>query len=203
MAEPHQRRRLSFRDFITFKINRTGRQLDRFSERYYQQLFGLKLAELRFISGVGYETEVTLTRVCESTGLEKGHASRVMAMLVERGLVAKSESTRDQRSAFLRLTDDGVALYEGMHGAALALNACLSEVLAPDQAEALKAGLVLVHDRLVALNAASDAVAAVKEYGAGTRLDIDSKDSIAQPPAIDLDLARNLHALLGKYIDGR
>ncbi len=200
MAEPKQSQRRSFRDFITFKINRTGRQLDRFSERYNQQLFGLKLAELRFIGGINYQTDITFTRVCELAGLEKGHGSRLMAALVERGLVDKSESPRDQRSAFLRLTDDGVALLERMHAAAQTLNACLTEVLTPEQARTLKTSLVLVHDRLVALNAAEDAVAAVKTYGAGTRLEIDGRDSIAQLLTIDLELAHSLHSFLGAYI---
>jgi len=202
MAERGKGQRRSFRDFITFKINRTGRQLERFSERYYHQLFGLKLAEYRFIGGIGYQTDATLTRVSEAVGLEKGHASRLMAGLVERGLIGKTDSKRDQRSAFLHLTEKGVALYEGMHGAALALNACLTDVLAPEQVQALKTGLVLVHDRLAALNETEDAVAAVKASGTGPSPAIDSTSSIAQPPlTIDVELARNLHAFLGGYIE--
>ncbi len=200
MAESNQGPPTSLRDTLTFRINRTGRQLDRFSERYGQQLFGMKLAELRFIGGIGYETDVKFARVCELASLEKGQASRLLVGLVENGLVDRRDGERDARSTFLRLTADGLALFERMRAADQALDTCLTGVLTPEQAQTFKAGLTVVHDRLVALNVADNAVAAVASYGGGTVSDPASGVSTASPPSGDPEPGEGRDLLRGESL---
>ncbi|MXO66840.1 MarR family transcriptional regulator [Altericroceibacterium endophyticum] len=192
----------SFRNFMTFKLHMLGGHSERFSERYYRDLFGLSLTECRIIGITGSLDLVTFKNVCAMAHLEKSYASRIMNRLVESDLIKKQENPQDQRSVLVSLTEKGRALHSELHAASAALNVSMMSVLSPEQKETFVTCLTLLHDHLNEMEADGDGAEAVwrkhKEKPAAR-----SRSGRSEEVAIDLQTARQLHDMLGKIIRER
>nr|WP_237437926.1 MarR family winged helix-turn-helix transcriptional regulator [Altericroceibacterium endophyticum] len=179
-----------------------GGHSERFSERYYRDLFGLSLTECRIIGITGSLDLVTFKNVCAMAHLEKSYASRIMNRLVESDLIKKQENPQDQRSVLVSLTEKGRALHSELHAASAALNVSMMSVLSPEQKETFVTCLTLLHDHLNEMEADGDGAEAVwrkhKEKPAAR-----SRSGRSEEVAIDLQTARQLHDMLGKIIRER
>jgi DNA-binding MarR family transcriptional regulator len=65
---------------------------------------------------------VSFKLTCAETDLEKSKVSRVVALLLDKGLLRKHEDPEDQRSFYLTLTPAGKKLYWAMYADAVARN---------------------------------------------------------------------------------
>lgn len=69
---------------------------------------------------VGASSPLSFKMTCVETDLEKSKVSRIVAQLLNKGLLRKSEDPADQRSFYLALTAAGKKLYWAMYGDAVA-----------------------------------------------------------------------------------
>ncbi len=189
----------SFRNFMTFKLHMLGGHSERFSERYYRDLFGLSLTECRIIGITGSLDVVTFKNVCAMAHLEKSYASRIINRLVEADLIQKQENPQDQRSVLISLTEKGRQLHSELHAASDVLNVSMMSVLSPEQKETFSTCLTLLHDHLNEMEADGDGAEAAwrkyKEKPAAASRSGRSKEAV-----IDLKAARQLYDMLGQII---
>lgn len=71
---------------------------------------------------VGASSPVSFKMTCVETDLEKSKVSRVVAQLLNKGLLKKHDDPADQRSFQLTLTAAGKKLYWAMYADAVARN---------------------------------------------------------------------------------
>ena len=71
---------------------------------------------------VGASSPVSFKMTCVETDLEKSKVSRVVAQLLDKGLLKKHEDPADQRSFYLTLTAAGKKLYWAMYADAQSRN---------------------------------------------------------------------------------
>ena len=71
---------------------------------------------------VGASSPVSFKMTCVETDLEKSKVSRIVAQLLNKGLLKRHEDPVDQRSFYLTLTTAGKKLYWAMYADALARN---------------------------------------------------------------------------------
>lgn len=95
---------------------------DRFVELRYRRKFGLRTPEVGIMAVVGASSPVSFKMTCVETDLEKSQVSRIVAQLLDKGLLKKHEDHADQRSFYLALTAAGKKLYWAMYADAVARN---------------------------------------------------------------------------------
>jgi DNA-binding MarR family transcriptional regulator len=89
---------------------------------------------------------MSVIRLAEAVGMDKGQISRALAELVSRKLVAKAVNPRDNREVLVCLTRTGLAAHDAIVAGALERNRRLLEQLGRDELEVLLAQI----DRLTA-----------------------------------------------------
>lgn len=118
---------------------------DGFVELRYRRKFGLRTPEVGIMAVVGASSPVSFKMTCIETDLEKSKVSRVVAQLLDKGLLKKQDDPADQRSFYLTLTTAGKKLYWAMYADAVARNEQWMAVLPKRQREQFLASL----DRLI------------------------------------------------------
>lgn len=111
---PSHRKTIS--ELLSYRLSRIAGTLSRSASVRYRREFDVSLGEWRVIALLGEKPGTTLNRLARRAALDKSQMSRVVARLEARGYVMRSAGAR--RSTMLTLTNDGLALYEGLIGAA-------------------------------------------------------------------------------------
>src|SRR4051812_43278450 len=63
----------------------------------YQRLAGLSSVEFGLVASLGRHPPMSVVRLAEAVGMDKGQISRALAGLVSRKLVAKADNPKDNR----------------------------------------------------------------------------------------------------------
>jgi DNA-binding MarR family transcriptional regulator len=125
----------------------------------YKRLAGLSSVEFGLVASLGRRPPMSVVRLGEAVGMDKGQISRALAELVERKLVAKAVNPRDNRETLVSLTRAGLTAHDAIVAGAQERNRRLLEQLSPQDL-----ALLLGHiDRLTAT--AAEMLAAEKELG--------------------------------------
>lgn len=103
---------LRLEDFFSYRLLALARLVDRQAKRSYAENFGLSLAEWRILAILALSGETTVNDLAARLGYDKSQISRAVGVLVKRGALQRSANKADQRSSILRLSDEGLALYE-------------------------------------------------------------------------------------------
>ncbi len=123
----------------------------------YKRLAGLSSVEFGLVASLGRRPPMSVVRLAEAVGMDKGQISRALAELVARKLVAKAVNPRDNRETLVSLTRGGLAAHDAIVAGAQERNRRLLEQLGPHELE-----LLLAHiDRLTVT--AAEMLAAEKE----------------------------------------
>lgn len=110
----------------------------------YKRLAGLSSVEYGLVASLGRRKPMSVNRLADAVGLDKGQISRALAELVARKLVAKAANPVDNREVLVSLTRSGLAAHDAIVAGARERNQRLLERL--DEAEVT---LLLDHiDRL-------------------------------------------------------
>ncbi|MEN3349453.1 MAG: hypothetical protein V7632_3088 [Bradyrhizobium sp.] len=125
----------------------------------YKRLAGLSSVEFGLVASLGRRPPMSVVRLAEAVGMDKGQISRALAELVARKLVAKAINPRDNRETLVSLTKAGLAAHDTIVAGAQERNRRLLEQLSPEDLEILLGHI----DRLTAT--AADMLAAEKEPG--------------------------------------
>jgi DNA-binding MarR family transcriptional regulator len=142
------------KQLISYRLHVLANLSARWAETRYQRRFGLKLLEWRAMALLGGYPQQSLTELARGAGLEKSHASRTVAGLIQRGLVASTPDDRDGRGKRFALTRTGRALYRKVFEDAVARNEAWLAVLSDTETAALMDMLQRLTDQARVLESA-------------------------------------------------
>jgi DNA-binding MarR family transcriptional regulator len=80
----------------------------------YKRTAGLSSVEYGLVANLGRHPPMSVVRLAETVGLDKGQISRALAVLVSRKLVAKAVNPRDNREVLVSLTKAGLAAHDAI-----------------------------------------------------------------------------------------
>ncbi len=103
----------------------------------YKRLAGLSSVEFGLVASLGRRPPMSVVRLAEAVGMDKGQISRALAGLVSRKLVAKTANPRDSREVLVCLTKAGLAAHDAIVAGAQERNRRLLEQLSKDELEML------------------------------------------------------------------
>ena len=124
---------LTIKDLVSYKLHVVGHLLSRGAAMRYRRQFGVSLWEWRTIALIGAEAPQSLNALARAAGLDKSQMSRVVAGLIERGLVARAADERDGRGIRLSLSKAGAGVHVGLMRAAAERNAAFLGCLTPSE----------------------------------------------------------------------
>src|SRR4029078_7401748 len=93
----------------------------------YKRLTGLSSVEFGLVASLGRRPPMSVVRLAEAIGMDKGQIKRALAELVSRKLVAKAVNPRDNREALVCLTRTGLAAHDAIVAGAQERNPRLLE----------------------------------------------------------------------------
>jgi DNA-binding MarR family transcriptional regulator len=125
----------------------------------YKRQAGLSSVEFGLVASLGRHPPMSVVRLAEAVGMDKGQISRALAGLVSRKLVAKAVNPRDNRETLVCLTRAGLAAHDAIVAGAQERNRRLLEQLSHGELETLLGQI----DRLT--GAAAEMLAAEQEPG--------------------------------------
>jgi DNA-binding MarR family transcriptional regulator len=95
----------------------------------YKRLAGLSSVEYGLVANLGRHPPMSVIRLAETVGLDKGQISRALAELVSRKLVARAANPLDSREVLVSLTRSGLAAHDAIVAGARERNQRLLEQL--------------------------------------------------------------------------
>ena len=99
----------------------------------YKRLAGLSSVEFGLVASLGRRPPMSVVRLAEAVGMDKGQISRALARLVSRRLVSRAVNPRDNREVLVGLTPAGLAAHETIVAGACERNQRLLEQLSADE----------------------------------------------------------------------
>ena len=103
----------------------------------YKRVAGLSSVEFGLVASLGRRPPMSVVRLAEAVGMDKGQISRALAELVSRRLVAKEANPRDNRETLVCLTKAGLAAHDTIVAGAQERNRRLLEQLGDEEVKAL------------------------------------------------------------------
>ncbi|MGY8633896.1 MarR family transcriptional regulator [Bradyrhizobium sp. 14AA] len=95
----------------------------------YKRLTGLSSVEFGLVASLGRRPPMSVARLAEAVGQDKGQISRALANLLSRKLIAKSANPKDSREVLISLTTAGLAAHDAIVEGAQERNRRLLELL--------------------------------------------------------------------------
>lgn len=95
----------------------------------YKRLAGLSSVEFGLVASLGRRPPMSVVRLAEAVGQDKGQISRALAGLVSRKLVERRVNPRDNREVLVALTRTGLAAHDAIVAGAQERNRRLLEQL--------------------------------------------------------------------------
>jgi len=86
---------LTIRDLLSYRLHVVANLLSRGAAMRYRREFGVSLWEWRTVALLGAQAPRSLNDLAAAAGLDKSQMSRVVAGLVERGIVARGADETD------------------------------------------------------------------------------------------------------------
>ena len=105
------------------------------TEKIYEARFGMSLSEWRIVAIVGTEGPINASAIADRGLLEKSHISRLVARLVEQGLIDCAPDHDDARRTWLTLTPEGRKKFDATAAISLERDALFLSALAPRERE--------------------------------------------------------------------
>ncbi|HEX3991137.1 MAG TPA: MarR family transcriptional regulator [Acetobacteraceae bacterium] len=88
----------------------------------YKRLAGLSSVEFGLVASLGRRPPMSVVRLAEAVGMDKGQISRALSELVSRKLVARAVNPRDNREVLVSLTRAGLVAHDAVLAGALERN---------------------------------------------------------------------------------
>ncbi|OAF10827.1 MarR family winged helix-turn-helix transcriptional regulator [Bradyrhizobium neotropicale] len=103
----------------------------------YKRLTGLSSVEFGLVASLGRGPAMSVARLAEAVGQDKGQISRALAGLMSRKLIAKAPNPKDSREVLVSLTKAGLAAHDAIVAGAQERNRRLLEHLSEDELQTL------------------------------------------------------------------
>lgn len=101
---------LDLNQFLPYRLNRLADRISDELERMYAERYDINVAQWRVLAWLSHCDDLTAKKVCTYTNMDKARVSRAVQALVDRGLLTRTPSARDQRVHDLHLTREGAEL---------------------------------------------------------------------------------------------
>ena len=138
--------------FITWRLHLLAKLADQGAAALYATRFDLSLREWRSMAVIGCFAPMALGRVAEMANLDRGHGSRAIDALVQRGLVSRTRSKADKRGWVVALTPAGRKMFNKVYPVGEARNARLLDCLTAAEYKAVTSALDKMIDAVRAMN---------------------------------------------------
>ena len=122
---------LELERFLPYRLNVLAEAVSHALSRIYAERYGIGIPEWRVLATLGQYQPITARDIGRHSRMHKAKVSRAVALLEERGLVARNGSDSDRREAPLTLTAKGRRIYGDLAPRALAFAEKLTAVLTP------------------------------------------------------------------------
>lgn len=136
----------AFHELVSYRLQKAAYYATRPAYLAYAREFGITGVEWRLLGNLYAAAPLTLARVAEEADVQPAQASRVLAALVQRGLVSSQTDAHDARAVRLALTAEGRALYRRLLARTARLHDTLVAELDAAQREQLYRMLDLIAD---------------------------------------------------------
>ena len=120
----------------------------------YKRLTGLSSVEFGLVASLGRRPPMSVARLAEAVGMDKGQISRALAELVSRKLVARATNPKDSREVLVRLTRSGLSAHDAIVASGLERNERLLEGLSAEEVAGLLAQIGRLTERAAEMLAA-------------------------------------------------
>jgi DNA-binding MarR family transcriptional regulator len=121
-------------EFLLYRIHKLARVGMRGVGLMFRREVGISRRDWRILAFVGQHPGLNLTKLSELTGLDTVVASRCVAKLVQRGLLASARQRDNKRVLTLHLTDEGEVSYARARAGGRQYNMELAACLSDDEA---------------------------------------------------------------------
>ena len=115
--------------FLPYRLSVTANRVSRAFAAHYEQEFGISIPEWRAIAVLGAFAPLSSNEICERTAMDKAKVSRVVASLLQRGLIEREAHATDKRLIQLTLSKSGRRIYEAIIPRARAIEAAVTKGL--------------------------------------------------------------------------
>lgn len=137
--------------FLPYRLNVLAALTADGVARLYSRQFGVSIPEWRIIATLGEYAKLTAHAIGAHSHMHKTKVSRAVGDLISRGIVRREINKDDLREAFLSLTTEGRAIYEGIAPLALGYEVRLVEGLSETEREAVESAISALTRRSRAL----------------------------------------------------
>ncbi len=148
---------LDLEHFLPYRLSVLSNRISSAIAREYSERLSLSVTEWRVMAVIGRYPGLSAREVAERTAMDKVAVSRAVASLMSTGRLERDVDDEDRRRSVLRLSKDGLAVYDQVVPLALGFERHVLEGM-PDAERAL---LFRLLDRLdeMELRAESDVLA--------------------------------------------
>jgi len=123
----------SVSQFYTYRLHKLSALMSRQMHELLQERYDIGLAEWRTISVIENSGPVSVRDVARNGAMDKAQVSRLLPLLVERGIVKRNDHPTDRRRASLMLTEKGRTLFTEIHKIGVKRQAWLGDTLDADE----------------------------------------------------------------------
>lgn len=145
-------------DLLNYRLKRLFTLGGAPAVRLCEGRYGIARNEWRIIAALFEDGPQSPSMLHERVGGDRARTSRVVAALVEKGLVARRAHRTDKRRAMLAITEAGNALYAELFPRLAAINERLMAVLDDHEAALLQEFLERLSDQAVCIQREGDGV---------------------------------------------
>ncbi|MFB9145324.1 MarR family winged helix-turn-helix transcriptional regulator [Halomonas alkalicola] len=100
-------KRLDLDQFLPYRLGSLADRISGQLAAMYEERYAVNVAQWRVLAWLSHRDVLNAKQICEATGMDKARVSRAVQALVDRELVSRTPSQRDQRLHDLRLTESG------------------------------------------------------------------------------------------------
>jgi DNA-binding MarR family transcriptional regulator len=105
---------LELESFLTARVNRLARELNKPTDRAYVVEFGISMLEWRVLAHLSQASPCLARDLAARMAIGKASISRVLRRLHERKLIAMRVSNDDARASILTVLPAGASMYEAI-----------------------------------------------------------------------------------------
>ena len=155
MAPPTQ---LDLDRFLPYRLSVLSNRISSSVAEIYSEHFQLTITEWRVMAILGRYPDLSANEVAQRSAMDKVAVSRAVARLIEAGRLTREMHDDDRRRSVLRLSEEGMRIYDQIAPLALAFERQLLGDMTPEE----RALLFRVLDRLDELELKVEATNALK-----------------------------------------
>ena len=101
--------------YVPFHLSQIATKWSSASSRIYLERFGIGINDWRVMSVLANEPNAAANRVCAITGFDKALIGRSIRVLEKKKLITIKSDPTDRRSQLLRLTANGMKIYDQIY----------------------------------------------------------------------------------------